>query len=140
MMHYYFCLSRLTSLMYLQIDQLGLKLSLYFTPGSKISKGVEALFGKVDTFTTPLDKAMVQNISKGENINFSISWSCTKPSMLSKSILKRKLINGTSVKIQELKGVLGKNLQKPYICGRGGYNSWGDGAYHVDTLTHGANP
>ncbi len=33
-----------------------------------------------------------------------------------------------------LKGVLSKNLQKPYICGRGGYNSWGDGAYHVDTL------
>ncbi len=86
MVHYYFSLSRLTSLMYLQIDQLGLKLSLYFTPGSKISKGVEALFGKVDTFTTPLDKAMVQNISKGENINFSMSWSCTKPSMLSQSI------------------------------------------------------
>ena len=33
-----------------------------------------------------------------------------------------------------LKGVLGKNLQKPYICGWGGYNSWDDGAYHVDTL------
>ncbi len=33
-----------------------------------------------------------------------------------------------------LKGVLSKNLQKPYICGRGGYNSWGDGTYHVDTL------
>ncbi len=34
----------------------------------------------------------------------------------------------------QLKGVLSKNLQKPYICRRGGYNSWGDGAYHVDTL------
>ncbi len=61
---------RLTNLMYLQIDQLGMKLSLYFTPGSKISKGVEALFGKVDTFTSPLDKAMVQNISKGEDFIF----------------------------------------------------------------------
>ncbi len=33
-----------------------------------------------------------------------------------------------------LKGVVSKNLQKPYICGRGGYDSWGDGTYHVDTL------
>ncbi len=33
-----------------------------------------------------------------------------------------------------LKGVLSKNLQKPYICGRGWYNSQGDGTYHVDTL------
>ncbi len=33
-----------------------------------------------------------------------------------------------------LKGVVSKNLQKPNICGRGVYNSWGDGAYHVDTL------
>ncbi len=33
-----------------------------------------------------------------------------------------------------LKGLLSKNLQKPYICGRGGYNSWGDGTYYVDTL------
>ncbi len=44
----------------------------------------------------------------------------------------------------DLKGLLSKNLQKPYICGRGGYNSWGDGTYHVDTRgptkTHGANP
>ena len=52
-----------------------------------------------------------------------------------------------------LKGVLSKNLQKPYICDQGGYYSWGDGAraYHVDTLgptktqgyrtlTHGAKP
>ena len=48
-------------------------------------------------------------------------------------------------------------MQKCYICGRGGYNSWGDGTYHVHTLgptkpqghtimnefktlTHGANP
>ncbi len=31
-----------------------------------------------------------------------------------------------------LKGLLSKNLQKPYKCG--GYNSWGDGTYHVDTL------
>ncbi len=33
-----------------------------------------------------------------------------------------------------LKGLLSKNLQKPYICGRGWYNRWGDGTYHVDTL------
>ncbi len=33
-----------------------------------------------------------------------------------------------------LKGLLSKNLQKPYKCGRGGYNSWDDGTYHVDTL------
>ncbi len=33
-----------------------------------------------------------------------------------------------------LKGVVSKNLQKPYICRRGGYNSLSDGAYHVDTL------
>ncbi len=33
-----------------------------------------------------------------------------------------------------LKGVLSKNLQKPYICDRGVYNSLGDDAYHVDTL------
>ncbi len=33
-----------------------------------------------------------------------------------------------------LQGVISKNLQKPYICGRGGYNSWSDDAYHVDTL------
>ena len=33
-----------------------------------------------------------------------------------------------------LKGAVCKNLQKPYICGRGGYNNWGDGTYHVDTL------
>ncbi len=33
-----------------------------------------------------------------------------------------------------LKGVVSKNLQKPYICGRGGYNSWSEDAYHVDTL------
>ncbi len=33
-----------------------------------------------------------------------------------------------------LKGVVSKNLQKPYICGRGGCNSWGDSTYHVDTL------
>ena len=33
-----------------------------------------------------------------------------------------------------LKGVICKILQKPYICGRGGYNSWSDGAHHVDTL------
>ena len=37
-----------------------------------------------------------------------------------------------------LKEVVSKDLQKPYICGRGLYNSWGDDAYHVDTL--GANP
>ncbi len=30
--------------------------------------------------------------------------------------------------INLLKGVVSKNLQKPYICGRGGYNSWGDGS------------
>ncbi len=36
--------------------------------------------------------------------------------------------------INQLKGVVSKNLQKPYICGRGVYNNWGDGAYHVDTL------
>ena len=24
--------------------------------------------------------------------------------------------------------------KKPYICGRGGYNSWSDGTYHVDAL------
>ncbi len=35
---------------------------------------------------------------------------------------------------KKLKGVVSKNLQKPYICGRGGYNSWGDGTYHVNTL------
>ncbi len=29
-----------------------------------------------------------------------------------------------------LKGVICKILQKPYICGRGGYNSWSDGAHH----------
>ena len=34
----------------------------------------------------------------------------------------------------DLKGVLSKNLQKPYVCGRRGCNSWGDGTYHVDTL------
>ncbi len=37
------------------------------------------------------------------------------------------LINGS------LKGVLSKNLQKPYRCGRGRYNSWSDNAtdgYH----------
>ncbi len=33
-----------------------------------------------------------------------------------------------------LKGVICKILQKPYICGRGGYNNWSDGAHHVDTL------
>ncbi len=32
---------------------------------------------------------------------------------------------------KQLKGLLSKNLQKPYICGRGGYNSWGYGTYHV---------
>ena len=34
----------------------------------------------------------------------------------------------------KVKGVLSKNLQKPCTCGRVGYNSWGDGTYHVDTL------
>ncbi len=33
-----------------------------------------------------------------------------------------------------LEGVLSINLQKPYLGGRGGYNSWGDGTYHIDTL------
>ncbi len=33
-----------------------------------------------------------------------------------------------------LKGVVSKNLPKPYICDRRGYNSWSDGAYHVNTL------
>ncbi len=36
--------------------------------------------------------------------------------------------------ILDLQGVICKILQKPYICGRGGYNSWSDGAHHVDTL------
>ncbi len=39
----------------------------------------------------------------------------------------RSLVSG-------LKVVVSKNLQKPYICGQGGYNSWSDDAYHVDTL------
>ncbi len=26
------------------------------------------------------------------------------------------------------------NLQKLYTCGQGGYNSWSDGPYFVDTL------
>ena len=58
---------RLTNLMYLQIEQLATKLSLYFTPGSKITKGVENLFGKVDSYSTPFDKSSIQNISKGDN-------------------------------------------------------------------------
>ncbi len=44
------------------------------------------------------------------------------------------LVQDRSQKPVLLKGILSKNLQKPYICGRGGYNSWGDGTYYVDTL------
>ncbi len=39
------------------------------------------------------------------------------------------LFNTSELWSVELKGVVSKNLQKPYICGRGGYNSWGDGTY-----------
>ena len=48
----------------------------------------------------------------------------------------RQIIFGNNMNTIEmhLKGFLIKNLQKPYICGRGVYNRWGDGAYHVDTL------
>ncbi len=36
----------------------------------------------------------------------------------------------------DLKGVICKIRQKPYICSQEGYNSWSDGAhaYHVDTI------
>ena len=58
---------RLTNLMYLQIEQLPTKLSLYYTPGSKVTKGVENLFGKIDSYTTSFDKSSIQNIAKGDN-------------------------------------------------------------------------
>ncbi len=38
------------------------------------------------------------------------------------------------VRCGDLKVLVSKNLQNPYICGRGGYNSSGDGTYHVDHL------
>ncbi len=49
---------RLTHLAYLQTEQLGSKLSVYFTPGSKGTRGVEGLVGKVDAFSTPFDKSV----------------------------------------------------------------------------------
>ncbi len=43
-------------------------------------------------------------------------------------------LHDDSTPFSRLKVLLSKNLQKLYICGRGGYNSWGDGTYHVNTL------
>ncbi len=41
-------------------------------------------------------------------------------------------LNGSNKYLVTSKGVVSKNLQKPYICGRGGYNSWSDDVYQVD--------
>ncbi len=43
------------------------------------------------------------------------------------SPLDKRKIWTMYVDMIHLKGVVSKNLQKPYICGRGGYNSLGDG-------------
>ncbi len=58
---------RLTNLMYLKIELLSAKLSLYFTPGSKATRAVDGLFGTLDAYSKPFDKSSVQAIVKCES-------------------------------------------------------------------------
>ena len=55
--------------------------------------------------------------------------------MLESTLIKVENFNQGEVRIQaDSRGVISIFLQKCYIGGRGGYNSWGDDAYHVDIL------
>ncbi len=56
-----------------------------------------------------------------------------------KSASYANFVDGQTTEISpyklRLKEVLSKNLQKPNICGRGGYNSWSNDVYFLNLHT-----